>query len=192
MSISKLGPESDDFTGKNNPFTEKTLSDEGITLEELQKLSQQDDDSILTEYSEDSEYDEDDEDSDGELVYESEIKKIPKLESIRKTVREDMRELGTYDSSFNDAIQAYAMYKSRFLSAYKLWQEAGSPVEHINERGQTKRHPLLEEMDTASTHFGRYQDKLMLNPKAREKLQKDNTPNQVMNIFPDTDDLFKQ
>lgn len=154
------------------------LFDSGVSLEELEELARDIDDPDDSE-----EVDQDD----STLVYTSQIKRVPKLESIRKDVRTKMMALGTYNENFRDAIEAYAIYKYRFLTAMKAWEEMGSPYIIVDDKGREKKPPELEEMDKAGSMYMRHQERLLLDPKSLEKIQKENEAGSINSLLVDID-----
>lgn len=152
------------------------LFDSDVSLEELAELARD------IEDQDDSDGDEPDAST---PVYTSQIKRVPKLESIRKDVRTKMIDLGTYNENFRDAIEAYAIYKYRFLTAMKAWEEMGSPYTVVDDKGREKKPPELEEMDKAGSMYMRHQERLLLDPKSLEKIQKETEASPINSLLAD-------
>lgn len=155
------------------------LFDSGVSLEELEELARDIDDP--------GDFEEEDDPDNSGPVYTSQIKRVPKLESIRKDVRTKMMALGTYNENFRDAIEAYAIYKYRFLTAMKAWEEMGSPYVIVDDKGREKKPAELEEMDKAGSMYMRHQERLLLDPKSLEKIQKENEARPISNLLADVD-----
>lgn len=87
-----------------------------------------------------------------------------------KTVKTDMKFLGTYKKEFDQTIKVYLDIYSQYEKAWDEFVESGmqSTVECA---GGVKKNPLLVTIEDLRKQIVTYSDRLGLNPKALDQIK---------------------
>lgn len=111
-------------------------------------------------------------------------KTIAKPESTRKRIVRYMQEMGTYRVEFSDMITIFADLIYQYELAKHEFYESGAEYEIETSSGSSKKTGTVSAMERLRVDIGTYSDRLMLNPKAYDKINNEQTGvNTLDNIF---------
>lgn len=86
-----------------------------------------------------------------------------------------MTSMGTYRPEFSDMITIFADLIYQYELAKQEFYENGAEYEIETSTGSSKKTGTVSAMERLRVDIGTYSDRLMLNPKAYDKVQEEKT-----------------
>lgn len=102
-------------------------------------------------------------------------KTIANPESTRKRIVRYMQSMGTYRTEFSDMITIFADLIYQYELAKREFYENGAEYETTTSSGGSKKSGTVTAMEQLRVQIGTYSDRLMLNPKAFDKNESEQT-----------------
>ena len=98
-------------------------------------------------------------------------------EDIKKEIVQYMKDVGTYNSSFDVSVGMLSKLLVDYSNAREKWEEDGSQLvrEHTNKEGHTNivKDPLYQSMEKLRMDILTYLKELGLTPSGLKKLKED-------------------
>ena len=103
------------------------------------------------------------------------VKNVPQRDTIKRRTIKYMKQLGTYQTQYNQVIEVYAdmLYQYNYLS--REFEKQSFEVLVETEKSGGKKSPILASLENLRKDIGTYSDRLMLNAEIEQPQKEKST-----------------